>query len=93
MTIQDSIADTLQEELALGGDAKSCARAVFSMLAEDFGLREEFAIVGHHNGQVAEGCEDADEAVESMALYSMDAWMAGGRWVSDWQNIEAAQHA
>lgn len=93
MTIQTTIADTIQEELALGGDAKSCASAVLNALAEDLGLREEYAVVGHRNGDIAEGCEDADEAIESMELYSMDAWMAGRRWVSDWENIEAAQSA
>jgi hypothetical protein len=91
MPINDFIADVIQEELALGGDAKSCAHAVLNALAEDFGLREEYAIVGHRNGDVAEGCEDADEAIESMELYAMGAWMAGRRWVSDWQNIEAPQ--
>jgi hypothetical protein len=75
MTLQSIITDTIQEELALGGDAKSCASAVLSSLAEDIGLREEYAVVSRHSGDVAEVC------------------VAGTRWVSDWQNIEAAQLA
>lgn len=93
MTVIDVLHDKLRQldRDTTGGSvtANTSTRYWAEQLAEALGLREEYAIVDRHQaGDIAEVHEEPDEAIEAMELYSMDAWMAGQRWVSDWQNLK-----
>lgn len=79
-------------ERTLPGATQPQARAaIVAAVMAGLGLRTEYAIVDHHQaGNVAEaGFDDADETIEAMTSYRMDAWMAGSRLVSDWRNLES----